>query len=118
MPRKADDSRPQVAWVNLDLNKSQTAEMKKQLPDAAEVLGWVHRLLDDGYSVTMKAEPAYDCHAAYCFPARTEPLNAGMALAARGSSPFSALRGLVYRHYTVFDGNWRVPASALHVDED
>lgn len=116
--KKADPAPQQTVWVNVDLDKAQSAEMKDMFPTAAETMVAVEGMLADGYSITLKAEPARECFAAYCFPNRNEPLNAGFALAARGSKIASALRGLVYRHCVVFQGNWRVPAASQRVDED
>lgn len=92
-------------YVSVDLTKAQKEDMKKSLPDAVEVMNWVHKMCEEGYRFTLRWDDWTECHSCFVYP-DDDGANAGLVLTGRGTDTFSALRGAVYRHFNIFDGHW------------
>ena len=104
-------------WISVDLTPKQKADMVSRFPDPGEVFSWLHRLIESGYKVTQQWSSYEKCHACYIFPVGDEHANAGHILSNRGSTPYHALRGALYRHFVVFEENWG-NREAQGIDED
>lgn len=90
----------------MDLTVNQTADMKSRLSTLTEMNEWLLRLIEQDYKVTLAWDNYNDAYACFVYPVGDEHPNAGHILSNRGSSPISALRGAIYRHFVVFDAVW------------
>lgn len=93
-------------FVSVDLTKQQKADMKARMPDERSVFEWLAKFQDDGYKITVRHDEWNKCVACFCFPEDEESDNGGYILCGRGSDPFGAIRGALYRHYVLFEGVW------------
>lgn len=91
--------------------------MKLRFPDWDAVNEALLKEIEGGYKVTISYDNRNKCFSAYLIPVEPSSPNAGCILSARGTSPYSVLRGLAYRHFIVFDGTWGNRQSAV-VDDD
>lgn len=101
----------------MDLTEKQKTDMKARFSTDAELFELAGKALEADYKITVAMDKYSGGFAAYMFPVGEEHLNAGHILTNRGASYFSAMRGLLYRHYVVFDQTWG-NREAQGMDED
>lgn len=111
----SDEKKPQ--WISVDLTEKQRADMRARFAENSSVNDALLTLIEQGYKVTLSWDKFSKCFACYVFPVGDEHANSGHILSNRGASPFAALKGAVYRHFVVFDGDWG-NREAQVVDED
>lgn len=91
------------------INQELTADQKRKLKEAdfgvVEFESGMARLLDSGYKVTVSVDSKYSCYGAFAIPTDDKSVNKGYILAARGSTPFKAVKQLLFKHFTIFDGH-------------
>lgn len=75
-------------------------------------------LLNTTYKVTLQFDEFSKAFAAYIWPGSNNGENKGMCLSARGRTPVAALKGVLFRHFDVFQGSWRVPTSKVKLDDE
>lgn len=117
-PKKSNKSDPaQIQWVSIDLSAEQTKDMKARFPDWDAVNEFLIKGIESGYKFTLSYDNRNKCYSAYLIQTDPSGTNFGCILSCRGSSPFSALRGIGYRHYVIFDTVWGERA-ATNIDDD
>jgi len=93
-------------WISVELTANQKEDMKSRLSTLTEMNEWLLRMLEQDYKVTLAWDSYNEAYATFVYPVGEEHPNNGHVLSNRGSSPVSALRGALYRHFVVFDGTW------------
>lgn len=102
-PQKPEDN---TKWISCDLDDRQKAQMKEQFPSFEDVSFRLQDFVDSGYKFSVNIDKYNKCYSAYGFPTSEENPNFGSILTSRGNSVFAALRGLVFRHYGIFETVW------------
>jgi hypothetical protein len=105
MPAKKARKKSTVNWVDISLSKAESDKMKALYSDGEKLWGDLERTLDSGYKITLSADDYNDCLACYLVPKSEESVNFGAILTARGSDWIKALRGALYRHLVLFQGD-------------
>lgn len=118
MAKTTETKKPDVAWVNRDLTKQEKERMKKAYPDAQTVFDALDALVNTGHKFSVGWDGYANCYAASAFPTPNNSLNRGMALTARSTTIMGTLRGLVFRHFNIYEGNWRVENVRTRLDDD
>lgn len=79
----------------------------------------IDRLLDDGYSVSIKRDDYNEAYSCFIIAAAADSENAGYILTGRSHSASMAFLAAVYRHYCVFEAVWPTDHSrASRVDDE
>ena len=110
---KAND----LVWINYDLTKQDKEKLKKYFAEDDSEFQALEAAINTGHKLTVGYDGFAKAFAAYLFPGPNNSINKGMALSARGSTASSALRGLLYRHFVIFEGSWRVLQSGPKLDD-
>jgi len=94
-------------FINYDLTQDDKARFKEWLAsksfDAWDILD---KLLEAGYSISVKPDGYHDCIAAYITPISEDNPNNGYILSGRSRSCSMAMFGALYRHLVIFESEW------------
>lgn len=101
----------------MDLTEKQKADMRARFSTEAELFELLSKLIEGNYKLTLAWDNYSGGFAAYMFPVGDEHANAGHILTNRGASVFATVRGILYRHFVVFDQTWG-NREAQGMDED
>lgn len=97
----------QSVFINHTFDEGTKAAFKEwSAKNAANIGDFIDKLLDDGYSLSVKPDSFNDAIAAYIQPVSDDSENAGYILTGRSRSGGGAIMAAVYRHYAVFEGRW------------
>lgn len=107
MPRNSKQKQYDVTFVDVNLTKTQSKEVKESIFGMDELENALTKLCESKYKVTCSYDDYSSCFSAFLIPTAPDDLNAGMILTARGSTPIKAVKQLLYKHYTVTAGAWR-----------
>lgn len=118
MAAKKGRKQPKVEWVDMSLSKAEGDTMRKVYDDGEKVYADIERILDSGYKLTLSADEYNDCMACYIIPKGDDHVNAGAILTARGSDVWKAIRGALFRHYHLFNGDKWTDHGKQVVDAD
>jgi hypothetical protein len=103
-------SRPNVEFVNYDLNKEQRAAFSRWAHENVdEMFALMERVSEDGYNLSLKYDDRQGCHSAFLTPREKDNPNFGLILTARASTAFATIAAVLYRHFVLFDANWNIP---------
>lgn len=105
MAAKKQKQQPTVEWVDISLSVEESAAMKKLYGDGDKLSADVERIQDDGYKLTLTSDSYNKCSACYVIPKHEDMVNYGKILTARGSDTWKAIRGALFRHYVLFQGD-------------
>jgi len=105
-PKQQYSQQSQPTWVNYTLTKDDKELMREEFPTNAEVLAALQEMVRGDYRVSFQFDPTQGNYSVFCFPIGTTTVNTGFALAARAGTLENALRGLVFRHFTLFKERW------------
>lgn len=106
-----------VTWINYDLTKQDKAKLAEYFADGEVLERGLSTLAGGGYKLQITFDTWAEAYAVYVFPGTQSPVNKGMALASRARTVHGALCGVVFRHFCVFDGNWRAPEAKVSLDD-
>lgn len=73
-----------------------------------ELGGWIDRLLEDGYKLSVKYDDFTSAYACFIQPISERDGNAGFILTGRSRSGSMAILAGIYRHYVIFEAQWPV----------
>lgn len=118
MPKSDPSKTPDIVWVNYDLTKQDKERLKKYFADQENEYAAAEACINTEHKISVGWDARAGAFAAYAYPTPSNSLNKGMALSARGSTIRSALRGLLFRHFVIFEGNWRVLNSGPALDDE
>lgn len=109
--KKDGNSRPATRFngnqfINYELNKAQTAELKAQPNDANKLFASLEGLINDGYKLTVKYDERNECFASFLFAPDDGGANSGFILTGRGSSCVKAVKQLLYKHFVCLPNGW------------
>lgn len=97
----------QVQFLNYDLPDNERKAFKIWASDASlDLIGLIEKLLDDGYGLSVKWDDYNDCAGAFIQCKKPDNANFGWILTGRGKTAFSAISGVLYRHYVLFEQAW------------
>lgn len=92
-------------FVNLELDKEQTAEYRAWRADVEEVENRWTELVEEGYRVNTKYDNYSSSCAAFIIPGDGSD-NMGFLLTGRGGTPYRAVSEAIYKHFFVLKGIW------------
>jgi len=107
-------------FVNYELDKTAQAACKAWDLSESAALQCVMDLVDRGYSVTLKYDDYSDAYTAFLRPGIGAKENVGLILTGRGSSPYKALKQVLFKHYEVMAETWEFFVGAgrdLEIDD-
>jgi hypothetical protein len=97
----------QSQFVQYELTDGERLAMKGWIHENREELGGIlDRLLDSGFSVSVKPDSAHNSIAAFLVPVGENNPYSGWILSGRASNSISAIMGVAYRHLVLFEGTW------------
>lgn len=109
----------QANFVNYDMSDAERKAMKDWIYENRENLGTtMDRLLDSGFSISVKPDIAHNCVTAFLIPVGDENPYSGWLLSGRASTSISAVMGVAYRHLVLFEGTWPMDGSARYRLDD
>lgn len=96
-------------FINYDLDDATRKQFKVWRDKYLETLpDMLDRVVEAGYQVSLKRDAYNDCMGAFLIAKETKTENDGFILTGRGSSTVSALMGVFFRHYAIFEQVWPV----------
>lgn len=107
---KAKAQRPQKhnPFVQLEPDAKQLAEIKLFEPTMVDMDAALLRYVESGYKISIRWDDWSAAHAAWLIaPDDSEDGNAGMILSGRGSTPFKALRQIMWKLAYIKGRAWR-----------
>lgn len=94
-------------FINHTFSDSDKRAFKEWSVAAAKnIADALDKLVDDGYSLSLKFDTYNDCYGAFIQTRDEKSGNYGYILSGRGRSGTSAVLGVLYRHYVLFEGEW------------
>jgi hypothetical protein len=95
-----------VKFVQYELDVVQQKACKDHVVSPDEIFDSLLALCSDGYSVSVKYDGYSRAYAAFMQQRTEGGRNFGLILTGRGSSPFKAVKQLLYKHSVCLDGDW------------
>lgn len=106
--RKGAQSAKPNPFVQLEPDTAQLAEIKAWEPDMHDMDSSMLRYIEAGYKLSFKWDTWSESHAAWLIaPEESDDGNAGMILSGRGSTPFKALRQIMWKLAFIKGRAWR-----------
>lgn len=96
-----------LKWVNRNLTDEEKKDHDARKVTAKEIGVLLFKVAFDGYNVRIAWDAYSKCFQANIIPYAPENPNFGFALSARGITPERAVSLLLYKHYEIFDQNWK-----------
>lgn len=94
-------------FINYDLTKDDKARLKQWLASPSfDPWDAIDKLIEAGYTVSVKPDKYHDCVAAYIQPVDEDNPNFGYILSGRAGSASMAVAGALFRHLVVFEQDW------------
>lgn len=97
-----------VQFVNYDLTAEDKVAFKAWASENSGdgMFDLMLKVLEDGFNLSCKWSDFEGCHTAFLISTDKNPKLKGWLLSGRGSSPFGAIAGVLFRHIVLFDGSW------------
>lgn len=118
MPPKKTERFNDLKFINYELTVEERAACKAWIEDLNDLDNYTRAANEEGYRFSLKYDErskAYACFmSAYGDAAK---INGGFMNTGRGSSPFKALRQVLYKHLVIFDKEWGGYAEAVDWSE-
>lgn len=92
-------------FINLELNKEQSAACRTWREDSETVINMWSELLEEGYRVNTKYDDYSSSYAAFIIPDEQSD-NSGFILTGRGGNPYRAVSEALFKHFAVLKGLW------------
>ena len=116
---KTDNGFKKAEFINHTFTSDDKARYKRWAEENKGSIGDIlDRLLDDGYSVSLKYDSYTEAIACFIQNRDEKNVNAGFILTGRSRSGSMALLAAVYRHYVVFEQEWPVRESRSNGMDD
>ncbi len=107
--QRSETSFKPAQFINHALTEGDKAQFKRWASEfLARVSELLDKLVDDGYSVSVKPDAYTGGTAAFLSTTDEKSKNFGYVLSGRASSSSMALLAVLYRHYVLFEGDWPV----------
>lgn len=109
-----------VVFVQRELSKEEQAACKKQEASLGAMDDSVLSLADRGYRISLKWDEYSSSYGAWMQQTKPTGENAGMCLTGRGSTPFKAVKQLLFKHFILLEENWqgfKEPARGVEIDD-
>jgi len=98
-------NRPDSEFINLELDKEQTAAYREWRNDAEAVIDRWTELLEEGYRVNTKYDDYSSSCAVFIIPDERSD-NYGFILTGRGGNAYRAVSEALFKHVEVLHGVW------------
>lgn len=114
------NAKKQANFVQYELSDAERLAMKGWIHDnSSEIGAIVDKMLDSGFSISVKPDVAHNCITAFLIPVGEDNPYNGWLLSGRAGSSVSAILGVAYRHLVLFEGNWPMDgASRYRLDDE
>jgi len=94
-------------FINYDLTQDDKTRFKAWLSSKSfDPWDMLHKLIESGYTLSVKPDSYHDCVAAYISPVAEDNPNAGYILSGRSGSAPMAIFGALFRHLVLFESEW------------
>jgi len=100
----------EVKFINYDLTPDDKIAFKAWAHEHSgqEAFDLIMQVTESGYNLSTKFSEYDGCHAAFITPTKLHPEYEGYILSGRGSTPFGAIMGAIFRHLVLFAETWPV----------
>lgn len=115
--RSATRNSADSEFINLELDKKQTASYREWRNDLENVLNLWLELVEAGYRVNSKYDDYSSACAVFIIPTESTE-NGGYILTGRGSTPYRALTEALYKHSEILHGDWSQGRKEEPLDRD
>jgi hypothetical protein len=95
-----------TTFIQYELDKVASTACKAWNCDEVAAFHALHGLADAGYSVTLKYDTYSEAYASFMQQKGDEGPNSGFTLTGRGSTPYKALKQLLFKHFEVMAQTW------------
>lgn len=94
-------------FINYDLTQDDKARFKEWI-GSKSFQPWdiIDKLLDSGYTLSVKPDSYHDCYAAYIQPISEDNPNFGYIVSGRSGSSTMAIFGALFRHLVLWQCEW------------
>jgi hypothetical protein len=102
--------RAEVKFINYDLTIEDKNAFKTWAHEHSgqEAFDLIMQVTESGYNLSTKFSEYDGCHAAFITPTKQHPEYEGYILSGRGSTPFGAIMGALFRHLVLFAETWPI----------
>lgn len=97
------DFKRKTDYVKIPLTQEDITGIRKMQKNAKQVIEWHTQFCDAGYALRVKTDYSGHGYEAVLF-AGDKGLNKGKALTSRGSEAWSAVVGVLYKHFEICNG--------------
>jgi len=104
--QQSGNSYEQATFIQVELSDAEREKCKAWDYDELTAFTDIENLMADGYKVTFRWDEYSECQACWILPAKDDPLNAGLILTGRGSTPHKAFKQAMYKHEVLFERAW------------
>lgn len=109
--KKMADAKFETIFVNYSLSADEKRQLRDWEPSLSELDDELFGICHDLFKLTVKYDAYSDGYAAWLVPHASNKQLAGMILSGRGSTPFKAVKQLVWLH-KMMGGHWQDYAQA------
>jgi len=110
----------EVSFVNYDLTAEDKVAFKAWAHENAgmPMFELMMNALEKGFNLSCKWSDFEGCHTAFLIATpKVKELN-GWLLSGRGSTPFGAIAGCLFRHFVLFDEDWPIREDMKRARDD
>lgn len=107
-------------FIQYELDEVLSKTCKDWSVNEGELFDAIERLVDSGYTLSVKHDTYNDCPSAFLRQTEEGGPNFGYILTGRGSTARKAVKQLLFKHYTVMEERWQefAPRSrAIEIDD-
>jgi hypothetical protein len=105
---RTKSSKTDLIWVNTQLTIEDQTDYLATEPTDADILQGLLTLTTAGYELAIKHDPAASCHRVYLFN-KVDFDGVDYGLSCFAGTPRDALHLLLFKFYTLMDGQWPDP---------
>lgn len=104
---RAENGYKRSEFINYDLTKDDKARFKAWVSGSTfDPWDLIDKLIEGGYSLSIKPDSYHDCCAAYIQPTSEGNPNSGYILSGRAGCGSMAVLGALFRHLVIFEQEW------------
>lgn len=109
-----------IQFVNYDLTTEDKARFKEWAHENAgmPIFEMMMHAIEAGFNLSCKWSDFEGCHTAFLIATDKNKELKGWLLSGRGSTPFSAIAGVLFRHFVLFEENWPIREDMKRARDD
>lgn len=104
-------------FVQRELSREEAATLKSHPDDEAAALDTLAALLDKGYKLSMRRDERTNAYACWLIGGPGDAPNPDCILPGRGSTPYKALKQVLFKHFEILDEMWSQALERTSLEE-